>query len=229
MIYFYSGTPGSGKSLHVAKDIYIKVCIKKQNVICNFDLNSKVLNKKKKRGKFLYVENYNLSPQYFIEYAKEYHISGKENQTLVVIDECQIIFNPRNWHDKDRISWVEFFTKHRHYGYNFILVSQFDRLVDRQIRALFEYEVIHRKVNNFKIGSLIPVKTFVAVTYWYGVKERIGSEFFTLKKKYARLYDSFADFEKERKNSAEGSSVDDQNFVKKSPKAGKFFFKNKKA
>lgn len=196
MIYFYSGTPGSGKSLHVAKDIYVKLFVKKQNVICNFDINKKMLSKNKKRGEFLYVPNSEISPHYLVQYAKENHIYGKENQTLVVIDECQMIFNPRNWQNKDRLSWIEFFTKHRHYGYSFILVSQFDRLVDRQIRALFEYEVIHRKVNNYKIGAFIPLKTFVAVTYWYGVKERIGAEYFFLKKKYSRLYDSYTEFEK---------------------------------
>lgn len=200
MIYFYSGTPGSGKSLHVAKDIYTKLLSRKQNVICNFQINQNLL-KKKKRGNFLYVPNFDISPKFFIDYAKQNHVSGKEGQTLVVIDECQIIFNPRNWQDKDRLSWIEFFTKHRHYGYNFILVSQFDRLVDRQIRALFEYEVIHRKVNNFKIGMFFPVKVFVAVTYWYGVKERVGAEFFFYKKKWGRLYDTFADFDKKSDNS----------------------------
>ena len=47
MIYFYSGTPGSGKSLHVAKDIYTKLFINKGNVIANFDINRQVYNKKK--------------------------------------------------------------------------------------------------------------------------------------------------------------------------------------
>ena len=51
MIYFYSGTPGSGKSLHCARDIYNKLFIKKENVIANFPINEKILAKKKKKGK----------------------------------------------------------------------------------------------------------------------------------------------------------------------------------
>lgn len=195
MIYFYSGTPGSGKSLHVARDIYIKLFLKKENVISNFDINRDVYNKKKKKGKFLYMNNNELTPSFFYNYAKENHVKGREGQTLVVIDECQILFNPRNWNDKNRLEWINFFTLHRHYGYNFILISQFDRLVDRQIRSLFEYEVKHRKVNNFKGAKFIPVSTFVAIEYWYGLKEKVSSEFFTYRKKYGRLYDTFKNFE----------------------------------
>ena len=58
------------------------------------------------------------------------------------------------------------------------MISQFDRLVDRQIRSLFEYEVKHRKANNFKILNMLPIKLFVAVTVWYGIKEKINAEFF---------------------------------------------------
>ena len=135
MIEFYSGTPGSGKSLHVAKRIWIKLFIKKQNVIANFNINQELYNKKKKKGMFDYITNMELTPDYLIEYALLNHKPGIENQTLVVIDECQLMFNSRDWQNKNRMAWIEFFTLHRHYGYNFILVSQMDRLVDRQIRA----------------------------------------------------------------------------------------------
>lgn len=190
MIYFYSGTPGSGKSLHVARDIINKLR-KKQGVIANFPINEKMI---KKNAKFTYMKNSEINPAALVEYANKNHVRGKESQTLVVIDECQIIFNPRTWQNKDRLEWIEFFTQHRKYGYNFILVAQFDRLVDKQIRSLFEYEVKHRKVNNFKIMRFFPVQTFCAVSVWYGVKEKISSEFFTYKRKYSKLYDSYLDF-----------------------------------
>lgn len=194
MIYFYSGTPGSGKSLHVAKDIYNKLFIKKQDVIANFDINKEMYDKKKRKGNFTYIDNNNLTPQFFYDYAKKNHKLGKENQTLCIIDECQILFNPRSWSDNNRMDWINFFTQHRKWGYNFILISQFDRLVDRQIRSLFEYEIKHRKVNNFKAAKLLPISTFCAVEYWYGVKERCGCEFFTYKSKYGKMYDTFKNF-----------------------------------
>lgn len=195
MIYFYSGTPGSGKSLHVARDIYHKLFIKKQNVIANFPLNQKILDSHKRRGEFLYVDTFDMSAQFFIEYAIKNHKRGKENQTLAIIDECQIIYNPRSTlSDKNRIDWINFYTQHRKWGYNFILISQFDKLVDKQIRNLFEYDVKHRKVNNFKFMRFVPISIFTAVTYWYGVRDRIDCEFFLYHKKYANLYDSYRDF-----------------------------------
>ena len=78
-------------------------------------------------------------------------------------------------------------------------MAQFDKMLDRQIRALIEYECIHRKVSNFgiwgKIFSLFAGgKLFVCVKVWYPMKEKVGSEFFRAKKKYYQLYDSYADF-----------------------------------
>ena len=76
------------------------------------------------------------------------HKIGKEGQTLVVIDECQIIFNCRDFGRKDRNAWVTFFAQHRKLGFNVILITQSDRMLDRQIRSLVEEEVKHRKLNN---------------------------------------------------------------------------------
>lgn len=196
MIYFYSGTPGSGKSLHVARDIYIRLNKNKKypNVIANFAINEKMI--KNKKSKFIYRDNFDLTVEFLLSYAFENHKLGVENQTLVVVDECSVIWNSRSWmKDADRMEWLKFFVQHRKLGYNFILISQTDRQIDRQIRSLFEYEVKHRKVNNFKIGQLLPISTFAAVTYWYGLNERLGVEFFTYRKKWSKFYDSYGTFE----------------------------------
>lgn len=196
MIYFYSGTPGSGKSLHVARDIYIRLNKNKKypNVIANFAINEKMI--KNKKSKFIYRDNFDLTVEFLLSYAFENHNLGVENQTLVVVDECSVIWNSRSWmKDTDRMEWLKFFVQHRKLGYNFILISQTDRQIDRQIRSLFEYEVKHRKVNNFKIGRLLPIPAFAAITYWYGLNERLGVEFFTYRKKWSKFYDSYGTFE----------------------------------
>ena len=69
--------------------------------------------------------------------------------------------------------------------------------MDRQIRALFEYDVVHRKINNFKFGQYMPFKVFIAVTKWYNAKQKVGSEIFFFKKKYGKLYDSYMHFKKD--------------------------------
>lgn len=196
MIYFYSGTPGSGKSLHVARDIYFRLNKNKKypNVIANFMINKDMIRNKK--AKFIYKDNSELTVEFLLNYALENHKEGIENQTLVVVDECSVIWNSRSWmKDKDRMEWLKFFVQHRKLGYNFILIAQNDRQVDRQIRSIFEYEIKHRRVNNFKIGQLLPVPVFAAITYWYGVNERLGVEFFTYRKKWGKFYDSYGTFE----------------------------------
>ena len=192
MIWFYSGTPGSGKSFHMAKDIRINLRMKR-NVISTVNVDTDKISKngKKRIGDFIYIPILELKPQILYEYAFKNHKKGKEGQTLLIIDECQIIFNPREYQRNNRAEWILFFTKHRHLGYNIILTSQFDRLVDRQIRSLFEYEVKHRKVNNMGVLFLLPFTAFALVEYWYGVKIIVGRRFMLYNKRTASIYDSY--------------------------------------
>lgn len=195
MIYLFSGTPGSGKSLQTAREIYLKLR-RGGNVIANFGVNvNKISNNgKKKIGKFTYVSNADLTVNYLINYSKKNHIANKENQTLVVIDEAQVLYNSRSFNNKDRLEWITFFSQHRKLGYNIILVAQMDRMLDRQIRGLIETEYKFRKINNFKFGKLLPTSVFIAVEYWYGINEKVGSSMFTYSRKYGNLYDTFALF-----------------------------------
>lgn len=198
MIYLYTGSPGSGKSYHVARDIYNRLTKHKhKRVIANFKIDVSMI--KKCKGEFIYKDNSELTVEYLLEYAREKHVMGIENQTLLVIDEAQVKFNSRDWqiNRDERMKWIEFFSQHRKLGYNVIMITQFDRMIDRQIRSLVEYEVKHRKVNNFKIGKLLPVTTFACVTYWYGVNEKIEVEFIFYRKKYSSIYNSYAIISKE--------------------------------
>lgn len=199
MIYLYSGTPGSGKSLHVARVIYYTL-LRKKPVICNFPIS---LDKIKRPGSFTFVDNLDLTPEMLMEYSRK-HFDGhsvREGEILLVIDECQMMFNARNWDAKGRESWNKFFTIHRHFGYDIILVAQFDRMIDRQIRSLIEYEQVHRKVSNYGwkgwllCAFMLSPALFVSVKMWYPMKEKVGSEFFKAKKRYYRLYDTYAVFD----------------------------------
>ena len=94
MIILYSGTPGSGKSLDVARQIMLKGKLG-QNFIGNMIIKKKYL--KDMKGKYLYVDTDSLDPDELMEYARKYHKHGIEHQTILVIDECQQIFNSRDW------------------------------------------------------------------------------------------------------------------------------------
>lgn len=199
MISLYSGTPGSGKSLHIAQRIYHGLK-SGRTIICNFDIDRESIRRKRPlEMNFIYCNNSELTPQYLVEFSKFYHKDKKrvkEDDILLVIDECQIMFQSRKWNSAGREDWLIFFSQHRKLGYEIVLVAQFDGMIDRQIRSLIEYEYIHRKVSNFGIqGRIMSLFTFgnlfVCVKVWYPLSEKLGSEFFKAHKKYYQIYDTY--------------------------------------
>lgn len=204
MISLYTGTGGSSKSYHTARVIY-DYLVKGYNVICSFPVNTDFVRgavydrkgniKRYKRniGNYLYKPYNELTVEFLVAYSELYHTKGKEGQTLIVIDECQIMFDPRTI-KHDRAKWILFMCLHRHYGYNIILITQHSRLIDRQIRDQCEYEVKHRCLNNNGlIGKLLPVKLFTAVWVWSGIRSEY--ETYMLKKRYFRIYDSYTEID----------------------------------
>ena len=128
MIMLYSGTPGSGKSLHTARDIRDALRLRKMPVIANFDINHGTRN----YGKlFTFRPNDLLTPEWLTEYATSYWKGRKvrEDEILLVVDEAQLVFNSRSWNAKSRKDWIEFLSQPRHYGYKIILIAQFDRMI----------------------------------------------------------------------------------------------------
>lgn len=204
MITLYSGTPGSGKSLHCARTIKNWSRLG-YPVIGNFPVDLSM----HKRAAFTYCPNNQMTPEFLIDYSRQRFGDkpAKEGSILLVIDECQLLFNAREWQHSGRAQWLSFFTQHRKLGYDIILIAQFDRMIDRQIRSLIEYEYIHRKMSNFGWqGKLLSLffggKTFIAVKMWYPLHERLGSELFHARKSLYRIYDSYATFDDGQKKTA---------------------------
>lgn len=200
MIYLYSGTPGSGKSLHIAERLYHW---KRQGrgIVVNFDFDFDSCGGHRV-SHTLVLDNMEMSPSLLKRFSMEYfaRYPFREGQLKLVIDECQLLFNAREWNKKGRSEWLSFFTQHRKFGYDIYLIAQFDLMIDKQIRALIEYEVIHRKVANFgKWGMFFNIlgggRLFLAVTRWYPLRERTDREFFRAKKKYFLLYNTLKTFE----------------------------------
>lgn len=206
MISLYSGTPGSGKSLHIAMRIYGRLRANKP-CIANFKIFTENVRKKEhEKLPFTYAPNGILSPNYLVEFAYNYFGIGtdqekriKENEILLIIDEAALLFNNRTWMEKGRERWLYFFNQHRKYGFEVVLVAQHDGMIDKQIRSVIEYNVTHRKVSNFGIGGKI-INLFggggvlCAVKIWYPLNEVVGKEFYKVHKKYFRIYDTFGNF-----------------------------------
>lgn len=204
MISLYSGTPGSGKSLHVASRIYWKLR-RGLPVIANFDFAADRVRGRGRGGEFIQRNNDELDPAWLRAYSGEYFKTHrfKEETILLVIDEAQLMFNAREWSAAGRAEWLSFFTQHRKFGYEVILVAQFDRMLDRQIRSLLEYEYIHRKVSNFGLmGWLLSIWTlgrlFCAVKMWYPLREKVSADWFVARKKYYSLYDTYKHFDEDK-------------------------------
>lgn len=201
MITLYTGTPGSGKSLHLAKVLYDRVQCRKAPVIGNFRLNLECI--KKKRGTYICVNNRRLLPLRLVQFSKAYqrHVGRrlKEGELLLVIDEAGEMFDPMDWQRIRRHGWDSFFAQHRKLGYDIILVTQDDRQIARSVRGKVEYEVIHRKVSNAgKFGVIFRFffgECFSCVRMWYRLRERLDCEYMRARKKYFRIYDTYELFE----------------------------------
>lgn len=217
MIELWTGTPGSGKSLHCAHEIREDLRLpfgKGKNVIstCYIDTTYCFMNILQElvfiitRGKihlynedpraerFHYIPIGDITPKYLYEFAAKYHKFGKEHQTTLVLDECVAIFSPtvlseniKRWNE-----WDEFFRKHRHLGYKVILIPQSKKLISRKVIEYCEFEVKHYNRKHQGIfGWLLSLvcggSLFSYSTCWRGTKEKPLEQKFFT---YRRLYGS---------------------------------------
>lgn len=200
MITLFSGTPGAGKSLDVVYEIYMRLMMGRY-VICNFPINFDCAAGRriaKHKDKFIYMDNDHISIRELLKWSLI--VSAKkglhENNILWVVDEAGCVWNARQYDHHERMNWIKFFSQHRHFGFNIYLVSQTDRMIDKQIRSLIEIESEHRKANNFKLFRLLPFPMFVRIDRWYAARgERIESSTFFYNRNKAKLYDSYATFD----------------------------------
>lgn len=195
-ISLLSGTPGSGKSLHAVSDglDWLKLG---RNLITNFPLDwHKRL--KKIKGDYQFWKNSDITPVHLIDYAKEHHKKSEKAQTLLIIDEASMMFNARDFGRKDRMEWINFLANHRHFNFEIILIAQNDKMLDKQIRGLIEYDIKHRSLSNFNFITLLISKLFgglfFCVSYWYPIRQCNGKSIIRLNKSKARCYDTMALF-----------------------------------
>ena len=196
MIEAYTGTPGSGKSYHAARDIRDRFRWKNP-VISNMEIN--VPENREKC--FIYKDTFDLTPEFLISYSEELRKEKgwkrvPEDYIYLVIDEAQILFNCRDWNQNSRRSWITFFQMHRKLGYHIILITQMMKMLDKQVWGLCEYEILHRKLSacgwKGQLASLLFLSktVFVSVRMWACLRVKIDAEFIRYNKKVASLYDT---------------------------------------
>lgn len=199
MIEALTGLPGSGKSLDSAKRIRAALRGKRW-VVSNFDFN---VSKCKHPEHFIFLPNDKLTPEALIDISTK--IGGKgENRILLVVDECAVLWNSRNW--KNNAAFVDFFAIHRKLGYNVLLICQDLKTLDKQIRALVEIETMHRNFLQFGalgwwVKILVGRPVVFCISYWAPLclhgkcKAAIAERSLLLgSKSLYQLYDTFNTF-----------------------------------
>lgn len=212
-IELYTGFVGSGKSYAAVKlgTNIADAALGKRHVIANFPVTkkktlfSRFRKVKEKDTRWIYKTNEELTVQFLVSESVKNGWNEKEGSCLIIFDEASIPFNSRNWNSADRMDWIKFLTQSRKFGYDFIFITQDGRMLDKQIRALCEYEVQHKKLNNmmyFSWLSLFRITLFAGISYWNGMKYSKGSlRLYVYKSSVADRYDTLNlfDFDKDFK------------------------------
>lgn len=179
-IELFSGFVGSGKS-YAATKLGVQIAdapLGKGFVIANFPIKgkktwfSKFRKKKLTDPRWIFKKNDELTVEFLIKTSLEKGWNKKEGSCLVIFDEASIPFNSRNWNKPDRMQWIELLSQSRKFGYDFIFITQDGKMLDKQIRALCEYEVQHKKMNNmfpFGLLSIFKITVFAGVKFWNGL------------------------------------------------------------
>lgn len=199
-IEVYTGFVGSGKSF-AATALGCQIAdapLGNTWVVANFPIKPKKrwFSKKEKKSRWIFKDNEELTVDFLVKESLARGWNKKEGSCLVIFDEASIPFNARSYSSRDRMDWIKFLTQSRKFGYDFIFITQDSRMLDKQIRSLCEYEVVHKKMNNmFALSwlSMFKITLFAGVKYWNGTSARYtkGQLKLTLyRKSIANRYDS---------------------------------------
>ena len=223
MIYFVHGRPGGGKSLLMAEKIYRELK-RGRNVIANFEINMEYFSKcrhPEKLGKFIYVSNEELTTQAyknidprtkqfsyidglwgFALNSHDFSEKGKKVQTVIVFDECAVLFNSRTFNARDRLEWLDLFINHQKLRYEIYMIAQDDSQIDKQMRGQFHKEIECRCVTTMKLfGKILALlcggNLFVRIhrdyTLMKPMRKKDSREFakYYTGRKYYNFYDSY--------------------------------------
>ncbi|MDW6004439.1 zonular occludens toxin domain-containing protein [Vibrio mangrovi] len=178
-ITLVKGTPGSGKSYETVVHHILPVLKDGRKVVTNIPLNIEsfcmILGESVRE--LIEVHPFDFSdstpalahPDDYIQYQDWRNDKGQG--VLFVLDECHYLF-PLQGRGKVMTdladAQVRFFSGHRHYGFDFIFLTQSDRKINKLIREDIEICIEVRKVR--AVGE----KSYRRSVYYYGDSKKNG-------------------------------------------------------
>ncbi|GHU96680.1 hypothetical protein FACS1894208_11610 [Clostridia bacterium] len=218
-IRVFTGTPGSGKTLRAVRYAF-KMCKSGKRIITNMPLRfpDKLTSWNAPHlwtNKELTVENFKAFDSEHHERLPDGSLT-EESQTLVIVDECHLLWGDNYIGSKSECAkWEEFFSQHRKHGFDFLFVTQHIRRIDRSIRENIETETYHLKFENAPNKTLIYAvlillfklfrfTLFIGITSWVHFKHKDfrTRNFFTYSKKFGKMFNTFMTYESNNATSA---------------------------
>lgn len=177
-IYLIEGPPGNGKSAYGARAI-ARALAKRRPVVTNIEPRSDFADfvasktagvsrskRRRRAGEIARSMHYSPDPDDLFRVR----LRGRgEGRGLAVLDEAASWLNARSWSDANRGDSNDWFRKHRHRGFDVLLLVQDKDMLDKQVRSLPEVVVEMRNARKFRRAGIpiIPFHFFIAVHYWH--------------------------------------------------------------
>jgi len=228
MIEIFQGTLGSGKSASMVHDM-INHLQSGGVVACNFSLvddwaerlcnmsiwsnfrslerNQAIIDSYRRRLRIVQtVDQIWDASDTLIPLAEGLWKEKREGRGRLYLDECQLVFNSRDWNKKnsdggpsDNSRWIHFFSQSRKLRWDIILIAHNVNMIDKQIRPFIEFETRFRNMSKVKFLGVLPMApesrpVFLAITRYAGISAGAGEiskrTLYPLVPAIADLYDS---------------------------------------
>jgi hypothetical protein len=171
-VYLATGRLGGGKTL-CAVGRMVEYLERGRQVATNLDLDLKHLSRHVKAPRITRLpDRPDAGTLAALGSANESRDESKNG--LLVLDECGVIFNSRDWQDKTRQGIVDWMLHSRKLGWDVILIVQAASLMDKQLReALCEMYVICRRLDRIKIPFIGKIGHVLTLGLWSGKMPRM--------------------------------------------------------
>lgn len=172
-VYLVTGRLGGGKTL-CSVGRMVEYLERGRPVATNLNLDLGKLPRTVKNPRIVRLPD-KPSADDLLAIGKAHDTPDESNNGLLVLDECGVIFNSREWQDKGRQGVVDWLLHSRKLGWDVLLIVQAANLLDKQLReALCEMHVICRRLDRlqFPFFIRIPLK-IVTLGLWSGKLPRV--------------------------------------------------------